>query len=749
ANERWRRMGGSWHAGSDYDGDGHADLVAVFPGGLPKVAAVSGTDGRQLWKSELTSLRLTSWSPRLQPLALDLDKDGTHDIIVHQGPDRSGAHSPRRQFPVVAVSGRTGALLWNLDITFTNIEGILFVEGRDLERDDSPEIILSTFTDWDYPRGGKVVASSSWSQHWLAVVDGRTGQFRWRQPLSAAYGLPGAPASHQDETHQAKVRPAFADINGDHITDIIMPAEIPASPGNFELRACSGRDGQTLWQRAYSTGFEGTSIWRDSVTPVVSDLDGDNKPELVGLEYVNSQAANSGLQRRATIFALAGATGQPLWTRDVRVDFRAGEAWDDGTGYDSKPGPLVLQRRDDRPLVAFCSWSFNADGQLVILDHTGQLIASNTLPKEVAGHFRTWAGDANGDGNDDLIMLQRDKLLAVEARKTPDRYETVNLWECAIPSNNPQRIVDLLPAAASNSQVIVVHSGTKLYGISSANGLPVWINSGPQPRSAAGPPIWTNAQLLSPPRTNEPPAAAFQWSDQFIACRTARLASEPVASWSAVLPGPSVTEARLNAADTRYQRKPPWMLDVASQDVDRRRAMALMGWRLLLATFLLVLPARTLATMAVQRRWNLATWLLLPGLLGMLLTVLIVPVPSVVHPFGVDSARERWTHAFFGVPIIVFMWLIIQHAKNRHWRHLLGWLAAVLITATLIVAGTVQIGVHKLGPGEHYVFANDWDVLLAFSFYVTSWLSIIAVAWGAARRPYRLASGGRQSPDVS
>lgn len=745
ANERWRRMGGNWQAGSDYDGDGQADLIAIFPGGIPKIAAIAGADGRQLWQSELTSLGLTAWSPWSHPLSLDLDKDGTHDIVVHQGPDRSGAHAPRRQFPVVAVSGRTGARLWDLDITFSNIEGILFVAGRDLDRDDSPEIILSTFADWDYPRGGTVMSSSSWAQHWLAVIDGRTGQFRWRQPLSTAYGLPGAPANHGDETRQAQVRPAFADLDGDQVADIVMPAEIPDAPGKFELRACNGRDGQTLWQRPYSMGIDETSIWRDTVTPVASDLDGDGKPELVGLEYVNSQPANSGLQRHARILALAGATGQQLWSRDVAVDLQAGIAWDDGTRHDSRPSPLVLQRREDRPFIAFCSWSYYSDGKLIVLDHRGQPVTESTLPKDAANYFRTWAGDANGDGNDDLLFLQHDKLLAVEIRKSAERYETAHLWECPIPSGNPRRIVDLLPATDSHPMVIVVHSGTKLYGIASTTGLPVWTNAGPQPRSAAGAAVWTHAQLLSPPGGDEPPAATFQWADQFITYRTARRVGEPIRSWAVAAEGHSAIATRANSPDPRFVRKPPWMQDHSMQEVDRRQAAARIAWRLLLATFLLVLPARTLVTMTVQRRWTLMTWLGLPLLLGLMLTLFIVPVPSLVQPFGRDSARERWLHALFGTPLIVFAWLLVQHAKNLRWQRLLGWIVATLVVAALMVTVTIQIGVHKLGPGEHYVFADGWDIVLAHSFYITSWLSIIAVTWGVARR-YGLSFFQRPSP---
>ena len=61
----------------------------------------------------------------------------TDDIIVYKSPmGGASANAPRNRFPVIAVSGRTGKELWAVSMTYGAIEGVLFVEARDLDGDD-------------------------------------------------------------------------------------------------------------------------------------------------------------------------------------------------------------------------------------------------------------------------------------------------------------------------------------------------------------------------------------------------------------------------------------------------------------------------------------------------------------------------------------------------------------------------------------------------------------------------------------
>jgi len=516
ANERWRRLGGAWQGGADYDGDGLADLVAVFPSGVPAVAAVSGSDGRQLWRTKL-DVGPQSWRLWIKPLSIDLDGDQTCDVIVYHGPTGGGSSGPRKQFPVVALSGRTGAKLWTVEMTYANIEGVLFVAARDLDNDGSPEVVFSTFTDWDYGRGGKVFQASNWSQHWLAVVEGRTGQFRWRQSLSVAYGSAGTPPDHTDEVNSADVRPAFADLDRDGVTDVIMPAEVSDSPGAFELRACSGGDGQTLWQRPFalpndvqsSPPTDLRSLWQNAVTPAVADLDGDGQLELIGLEYFFIASPTSGQQRRVRMFVLDATTGKQVWAWESAVGSRCGQAGDNSVLQTAKPRPLVLARREGRPLLAIGLWGWyqNPPGKIAVLDHAGQLVAEMVVDHAEINYFRPWIHDLNADGNDDVIVLNAGKLTAFQIDRDGERHEFATLWEYPVPPGYNPRIIDVLAATKNDPAIVVVQSGATLYGISGMTGLPRWTNTGPQPLTAGGAQVWTSAQLLTLPATGGPPAA--------------------------------------------------------------------------------------------------------------------------------------------------------------------------------------------------------------------------------------------------
>lgn len=730
AHECWRHLGGVWQAGRDYDGDGHSDLVAAFPSGMPQVAAISGSDGRQLWRTTLEMGPL-SYHPAVHPLTHDLDGDATSDLIVYRGTTGGGSSGPHEKFPVAAVSGRTGESIWTVKMTYGALEGVLFVEARDLEDDGSPEIVFSTFTDWDYSRSGTISNSSNWSQHWLAVVDGRTGKFRWRKPLSVAYGSPGAPAGHADETRSADVRPVIADVNHDGTRDIIMPAEVANAPGTFELRASSGRDGSVLWQRLLthvSAGQNSQSpeirhFWHNVVTPAVVDFEGNGQTELIGLEYL----VQPGQQRQVRLFALDAAHGTERWAWQSAVPENCGQAEEDRLAQAAKPKPLVIARQGKQPLVAIGLWGLHHQdqpGRVVLIDHTGQLVTETALDTRKA--FRTWAYDVNEDGHDEVLVLDDKKLRAFQVSNAAGKYELVTLWERQLGDGTPYGVLDIVSATERDPATVVTQAGGLVHGVSATTGKPLWVTTGVQTPGVVGSELATSAQPLMSVAGRELPTTVFQWGDQMAACYLPRRLTEvserrpgnanssinPEATSSLRTPLSSTMEA---AADPRWTRGPWW----AQNPGYRLNEIMKLAWGAVLATLLFVIPGRTLYRMIDERRWNIRMLLLLPFFVGVMLCVLSLPVlPSFEPPYA-EIIRYRLVTAIVAIPLLVFPWRLVQYVRNRRFRPLLHWGSAVLSLAAGIAAVTYAVSVHHLSPGERFSF-TDWDLPLAFAFYVVA-----------------------------
>ncbi len=64
---------------------------------------------------------------------------------------------------------------------------MFFLEERDLDGDQANELIFSLYFDWGYPF---TRMSAAYVQHWMFVLDAKTGRTKRRVPLSEAYGKP-------------------------------------------------------------------------------------------------------------------------------------------------------------------------------------------------------------------------------------------------------------------------------------------------------------------------------------------------------------------------------------------------------------------------------------------------------------------------------------------------------------------------------------------------------------------------------
>jgi tRNA A-37 threonylcarbamoyl transferase component Bud32/outer membrane protein assembly factor BamB len=237
----------------DLDGDGTPDLVWA---GIhtPVVVALSGKTGELLWHDAPAEFeaRLAA-SPRLPVPYLDgvtatvalpdVDGDGIPDltgVFVLQARESD----PRRRF-LRALSGRTGKLLWSVELpTFP-------VEERGLRRED---LFTPALIDLE---GRPVLACVAGET--LLGIDVATGQPAWP---ARALGL------------DLLRPPQFVDLRGDGGTQALLLHR--EAEGPLHLSALNLPGGETLWERTWAEAPTASEDW-----PLVTDLDGDGKPEVI------------------------------------------------------------------------------------------------------------------------------------------------------------------------------------------------------------------------------------------------------------------------------------------------------------------------------------------------------------------------------------------------------------------------------------------------------------------------------------
>ncbi len=754
-SEVWRRAGGSWSVTGDLDGDRWADLASISLGGVPVVSAISGRDGRRLWRAPLAGQHPHPTS--MHPLDADLDGDGTADLLAYRDM-RQGilAFSLRRQFPLEAISGRTGKRLWSVEIPYSSIEGVLFTTARDLDGDGQPEVVFSAFTNWDYPPDG--IASTARLQHWLAVMEGRTGTFRWRQPLSPPYDLPGSPVSRPYHVYAAQVAPGWGDLNGDGTLDLLVPGETSNLP-ELELRALNGVNGSILWRRRLATPANDSDAFLNLSTPLAADLNRDSVPEVLLLEYIrrdamtdqllpaeeaNAQAdAQDQAARHAHLTALAN-NGRQKWQVQIPVDDQCGRAGPDPARQAVKPMPQVIHTRDGATLVCLGLWGWSEPGKIVVFDGSGRQLAH----REVAStHFRPVIHDVNGDGGDDILVISENKLLAMD----PAAQLAVT-WEWPLPLNSfpiPEpRIVGVLPrvrsdkvdsgeaANAVRTPAVVVQAGSMLYGISGRTGKPVWHWTGPQPHSQTGFAYPGSASLLPGPAPS-PACAVFGFGDQLLACvEASALDAGSDASRAARTRALGLhKQARAAAIPAGAARSDPRLLrSVMSFDAAIPRQQMASG--LLMSLLVVVVPGWMTLRMIRRRTWGMGTVLAVPLLAALVLTALLVPLPLVdVRPMfpEYDRTTQRLLAALNFAPVVVLFLALLRLAVRRRWRHLLAW-CAFAVAAAVGFAYIHRSQYPPLGPGERYTI-SVWQLPWETGFYLASWVYIV---WTGAVASTRL-----------
>jgi hypothetical protein len=615
---------------------------------------------------------------------------------------------------------------------------VQFAAAQDLDGDARPEVVFSTFSDWDYPQDGEI--SSTRVQHWLAVVDGRTGTFRWRQPLSTRYGLPGSPSFPSYDTHAAQMAPAFADLNGDGTLDLLVPAETTVDATRFELRALDGSDGTLLCQRRLVTQPNDRDALRNLSTPLAADVNGDGVPEVVLLEYLAAgtvlaepAGATAAAETRARVTALSNL-GRQKWQATIPVDELCGRAGTDAALQAVKPLPQLINTRDGQALVCIGLWGWSQPGKIAVFDGTGRRVA---LQAVAAARFRPWIYDVNGDGGDDVLVISENKLLALDPSE-----KLATIWQWPLPPETDPHIVGVMPRDPADhvgnrkkmhrdSPIVLVQASHMLYGISGRTGHAVWRWPGPAVCTAEGWELVTSDSLLTPP-SGHAPRAVFAYGGRLISCVAVRpvdtAADAPVKAamqTAGLEPAMSPDATRAAArADRRLLRSSPW------KRAGRVRVLIMPNlWRLTLALVVIVLPGWTLLRLIARRRWGMHMMLVLPLLAACVLTLLSMSLAGERDdPATAKYGRvlARLVYAIEYAPVVVFSLALVRALIGPRWWRLLAWL--MLVLALAVLAGGISLaGDMALMPHERYAF-SDLELPASVGYFMASWVFVIGCA---------------------
>jgi outer membrane protein assembly factor BamB/predicted Ser/Thr protein kinase len=726
--EAWRRLG-IWEAAQDFDGDGITDLVNFHNG---RITAVSGRDGRKLWQANgedqaapyIASLKSSNSPVRgivgkgivVPPLPLgDLDGDGTPDLLVLPigGQGRLDKDYERVVLPVRALSGRTGELLWRAeDVPAPGVDHhqIVFAEPhvpqcQDLYGDGRREVIVPFF-----------VRFSGLEQLWLAVISGKDGKLLWNKLLSERK-LEGPSQLSQSY----RTQPVFADLDGDGVLDVLVA--VPASilkdgTVTVDLQALSGRDGRLLWQQQVVGTEPRRFILEHMPVPVVGDLDGDGKPEVIIADSLDGPPAGPPLVH-LTVLALNGQDGRVRWT------WRSDESH---AGPSQLVKPLLVNLDGDgrRGVAVYGPASAkNGMSELILLDAQGNVHQRRTVlpglgPFQLA---RLWSWDVDGDGRDELLFARQEVGKAI-VQATRDGFEKV-VWEWQMPGGVGD-ILDIHADRTTRAPVVVVASLNTVYGLDGKIGKPLWSGQGlPSVASGTGKTgiPGFGGMLL---HANDPQGLprVVGWAKEATVCRLTQ--PMPPAESRPIVPAVCVPALD----DPRMVRQLPWR---------HWEQLPRIVWLGQPSFVVVLLISGLLVRRAVRRRsWKLS---LLPA--ACLAAYLMGSVIGLRYPVK-DANTETLAQDLLVVTVLAAVSLLPLAFLNSLVRWLMGgrWLRGGLLLASSVAFCLLFAAVwlwqdgRALEPEQHYS-RQGWYAIWPVGVYATGLVILVVYLLGLLVRSIR------------
>jgi hypothetical protein len=518
---------------------------------------------------------------------------------------------------------------------------------------------------------------------------------------------------------------AYADLNNDQVEDVLLPAQRAPGETPLDLRAFSGTGGQTIWSFPLPELLDPRQSFGNVPPAAAGDLDGDDQPEVIVMsltEGVTQQGASSTIVR---VHALDGTAGRVRWQWETPADRWSHEIDHDADLVKNRTRPFLVRRADGKQWLAVAVWQ-KARG-LHVLDERGRVVSKISVEQSSAERgMRVWPIDADGDGGDELIFLTEDSL----ALLPPDRLDQP-IWERPERRSQFNRVLGVLPDPSASGRIVVM-GGSRDYslrGVEPATGRFEWTCVGPVPASLHA--TEQTAVLLNSPRTELPPHAIYQYQDQSLVRRGLPL-SGALSDWRTFArPAPTLAT---DDYDPRLLRPLPW----TPQDYELREMPALLGWAVFYGVTLAAIPVLTAGWMIRRRQWGLTTMLMLPVVVGIVLTA------AMTTPENLDlrSLSNKVLFAFFAAGPVIFalakfaIWL-----WQGRWRRVVLWVSLTLLSGFVIMAVILLFmepnATAALQPGERYAW-DGWYFMFLPMLYLMCWalMVLVGATWmiRAARR---------------
>lgn len=718
----WRRLG-TLQTAQDFDHDGIAEYVEVDNQSGRDLRVLGGTDGRLLrtihpvWTTrELRApLQVFTWTA---PLG-NLGGDGTADLVLagecHLNPLNASARTATLAFPLQAIDGGTGKVLWreprwSLPASMLDrapqgayVVGIE-VRGEDLDADGRLELLVAYRLEW---------GESAWSgmngQLWLAVIDSRNGTFLWQRSVGDIRKLPSAIGSDELPWFIAS---EVLDLDGDGTRDMVLTVPrhqtddtYPQGPFQFDIEAVSGRDGKSLWSphrlaTALSNIRHSDLITARMPAVTVAVLAPGQRPSIVVAETIFDPLKfdTAATTRTCRLTALRGNDGREAW----RFDWQSGGSPNEHSASQINIAALDIEGKGELAIVAreYDQASNDGGDALTWLTHRGELIRRTIADKSWAyqpATTRLWPIDVDDDGRAELALTRggRIRLQRPDGSSVwPDSLE--RFGEVIAVEPNPKR-----------KQLIVAESAG-YSAIDAQTGQVNW-------RCETGAPSISHRRetRLVPSATGDGlPRILAVGQDSLV--RVALRVDES----GRCQPSDRNTEFASTTFDSRFVRRLPW---------DDSGPNPRLGLYALCGFALIVVPLATLYLAVRQRRWSLKSWLMAPALVSYLIVASNL-LRRLGDWYSVSlSVGELWTMAAGGTFVLVFPALVARWTWRRQWARLGALLGGSLAIALLFGGIGYASAVSRLAPGES--FRWTWTPLLNLwlpAAIISGWIGVIA-----------------------